>query len=219
MAMLRQQPGFRFLTWLQRSLLLAVTAPRAPAQSRPLLIIHNAHVFDGQAVVERADVLVKGGVIKAFGPKLKKPRKADPPCISSILFGASMGVRVKVGSSFLQPTNSSERGISMFVRIVEMNAKTGKGKELARTINDQVLTLLKNQPGFVDELVLVSPDNPDREVALSFWQSREDAEKYNREAFPKVNELMRNALESAPQVRTFDVVTSTAHKIIPTKAA
>lgn len=107
----------------------------------------------------------------------------------------------------------------MFVRIVEMNAKTGKGQELARTINDQILTLLKNQPGFVDELVLISPDNPDRGVAVSFWQSREDAEKYNRETFSKVSELLRPALEGAPQVRTFDVLTSTAHKIMPAKAA
>ncbi len=107
----------------------------------------------------------------------------------------------------------------MFVRIVELNAKTGKGKELARTINDQVLTLLKNQPGFVDEVVLISSDNPDRGVALSFWKNREDAEKYNREAFPKVSELLRPALEGAPPVRTFDVVTSTAHNIVPAKAA
>jgi heme-degrading monooxygenase HmoA len=107
----------------------------------------------------------------------------------------------------------------MFVRIVELSAKAGKGKELARTINDQVLALLKNQPGFVDELVLISPDNPDRGVAVSFWQSREDAEKYNREAFSKVSDLLRPALENAPQVRAFEVVTSTAHKIFAAKAA
>ena len=107
----------------------------------------------------------------------------------------------------------------MFVRLVEINAKTGKGIELARLINDQALPILKNQPGFLDEMVLFSPDNPDRGVALSFWKAREDAEKYNREIFPKVNELMRAALEGALQVRTFDVVSSTAHKIIPTKAA
>jgi heme-degrading monooxygenase HmoA len=107
----------------------------------------------------------------------------------------------------------------MFVRIVELNAKTGKGKELAGTINDQVLKLLKNQPGFVDEVVLISPDNPDRGVAVSFWQNREDAEKYNRETFAKVSELLRPALEGTPQVRVYDVLTSTAHKIVGVKAA
>ncbi len=107
----------------------------------------------------------------------------------------------------------------MFVRIVELNAKAGKGKELARAINEQILTILKSQPGFVDEVVLISPDNPDRGAAVSFWQSREDAEKYNRETFSKVSDLLRPSLEGAPQVRTFDVVTSTAHNIVPAKAA
>ena len=107
----------------------------------------------------------------------------------------------------------------MFVRIVELNAKSGKGKEVARAINDQVLTLLKNQPGFVDEVVLISPDNPDRGVGISFWQSREDAERYNRELFPRISEIMRPALEGAPLVRNFEVVTSTAHKITGVRAA
>ena len=107
----------------------------------------------------------------------------------------------------------------MFVRIVELNAKTGKGKELARTIGDQIVALLKNQPGFVDEVVLISPDNPDRGVGISFWQSREDAEKYHRESFPRITEIMRPALEGAPLVRVFDVVTSTAHNIVGAKAA
>lgn len=107
----------------------------------------------------------------------------------------------------------------MFVRLVELNAKAGKGKDLARLINDQILAILKNQPGFLDEVVLISPDNPDRGVVLSFWKSAEDAEEYNRESFSKVNELLRPALEGPPLVRNFDVAASTAHKIIPTKAA
>jgi heme-degrading monooxygenase HmoA len=107
----------------------------------------------------------------------------------------------------------------MFARTVEINAKTGKAKELVRTVNDQVLGLLKNQPGFVDEITLISQENPDRVLAVSFWKTRGDAEKYNRETFPKVTEIIRNAIEGAPQVRTFDVATSTAHNIVAGKAA
>jgi quinol monooxygenase YgiN len=135
-----------------------------------------------------------------------------------------MGVTVAGDRSFLQTrqlqrVNCNERSTSMFVRIVELNAKTGKGKELARAINDQILTVLKNQPGFVDEVALVSPDNPDRGLAVSFWQSREDAERYHKEAFPKISEILRPVLEGAPQIRVYDVVTSTAHKIVGTRAA
>lgn len=107
----------------------------------------------------------------------------------------------------------------MFVRVVEINAKNGKGRELAHTVNDKVISVLKEHPGFVDEITLVSQENPDRMLALSFWKTREDAERYNREGFTRVNEIIRNQIESNPHVRTFDVATSTVHKIAASRAA
>lgn len=107
----------------------------------------------------------------------------------------------------------------MFTRVVEVTTKSGKARELSQTIHDRVLSIVKNQPGFQDEIVLVSDDNPDQLLAISFWKSREDAEKYNREQFPKVNEVIRNLIEGSPRVRTFEVDTSTVHRIAAGKAA
>jgi heme-degrading monooxygenase HmoA len=107
----------------------------------------------------------------------------------------------------------------MFVRAVEITAKNGKGRELANVVNDKVLAVLRDQTGFVDEIALISQDNPDRMLALSFWKTREDAERYNREAFPRVNEIIRNQTEGTPQVRTFEVATSTIQKFAAGKAA
>jgi heme-degrading monooxygenase HmoA len=107
----------------------------------------------------------------------------------------------------------------MFTRIVEMTTKNGKARELSRTINDKVLSLLRNQPGFVDEIMLVSDQNPDRLVALSFWETKEEAEIYNRETFPKVNEIIRGQIEGPPKVQTFNVEDSTVHNISAGKAA
>ena len=107
----------------------------------------------------------------------------------------------------------------MFTRVVEITAKAGKSKELARTVNDKVLSLLKNQAGFLDEMLLVSDDNPDRILALSFWKTKQDADKYNRDQYPKVNEMIRNLLEGSPLVRTFEVDLSTVHHIAEGKAA
>lgn len=107
----------------------------------------------------------------------------------------------------------------MFTRIVEITAKTGKGRELIRTVNDKVLTLLKGQPGFVDEITLVSQDNPDRISALSFWKTREDADNYNKATFSRVLEVIKGMIEGSPEVHTFDVATSTVHNISAGKAA
>jgi quinol monooxygenase YgiN len=107
----------------------------------------------------------------------------------------------------------------MFTRIVEINAKSGKVNELANTINDKVLPILKKQAGFVDEAVLTSDTEPNRIIGLSFWNSKEDAERYQREGYPKVNEILSPLLEAAPVIRTFNVHTSTTHKIAAGKAA
>jgi len=47
----------------------------------------------------------------------------------------------------------------------------------------------------------------------------DDAELYNRERYPKVNEILRPMLETAPNVQTFNVNISTTHKIAASKAA
>ena len=56
-------------------------------------------------------------------------------------------------------------------------------------------------------------------LALNFWDSEEQAERYNREQFPKIQEIVLALLETAPKVQTFNVDTSTTHNITTGKAA
>jgi len=107
----------------------------------------------------------------------------------------------------------------MFTRIVELSAKQGKNKQLSDTINDKVLPILKKQKGFVDETVLVSDKDDNRVLSLSFWNTKEDAEQYHRAEYEKVHEMVRHLLEAEPVIRTFDVHTSTSHRIAAGKAA
>jgi len=107
----------------------------------------------------------------------------------------------------------------MFTRVVELITKPGKNKQLSETINDKVLPILKKQKGFVDETVLVSDKEDNRVLSLSFWNTREDAEQYHRAEYQKVNEMVRHLLEAEPTIRTFDVHTSTTHRIAAGKAA
>ena len=107
----------------------------------------------------------------------------------------------------------------MFTRIVEVITKSGKARELSNTINDKVLPILKKQAGFVDETVLVSDAEPNRVLAISFWNTKEDAERYHREQYPAIHEIIRSLLDAEPVVRTFNVDSSTTHKIAATRAA
>ena len=107
----------------------------------------------------------------------------------------------------------------MFTRVVELTSKSGKTKELANTINEKVVPILKKQRDFVDETVLVSDTEPTRVLGLSFWNSKEDAERYHQEQYPNIHEMMKHLLETEPNIRTFDVHTSTTHRIVAGKAA
>jgi len=107
----------------------------------------------------------------------------------------------------------------MFARVVELRAKFLKAGELAQTIDRKIIPILQRQTGFVDGIVLVSDIESDEILALSFWKSRQDAERYNREQYPKVNEIISHLVERAPVIKTFNVDTSTSHKITAKKAA
>jgi len=107
----------------------------------------------------------------------------------------------------------------MFTRAVELTSKSGKSRDLSNTINEQVVSILKKQSGFVDEIVLVSDAERDRVLALSFWKTREDADRYHQEQYNNVRENLQHLIDAEPIIRTFDVHTSTRHKIAAGKAA
>ena len=107
----------------------------------------------------------------------------------------------------------------MFTRVVELTSKSGKSKDLAKAIDEKAVPILRKQRGFVDEMVLVSDAEPNRILGISFWNSKADAEQYHREQFPKIHDSVRHLLGTDPIVRTFDVHTSTTHRIEAGKAA
>jgi len=102
----------------------------------------------------------------------------------------------------------------MFIRIVDFVSMPGKTRMLSETLRNKLLPILRVQPGFVDEIVLESDVEPDRVLALSFWRTREEAERYNRETYPAVREVLLASLETDPVVRTFNVASSTTRNIL-----
>jgi len=107
----------------------------------------------------------------------------------------------------------------MFTRVVHIHTKTGKARELSTTLNEKVLPILKKQTGFVDEITLVSSTDPDKMLAPSFWESEQNAQRYQQEQFPKINDIVKPFLQTDPRIETFHVDTSTTHKISKGKAA
>ena len=107
----------------------------------------------------------------------------------------------------------------MFTRIVECHVKPEKKDEINLKLRNDILPILNRQPGFVDLINLVQDTDRERQLALSFWNTKEDAERYNRENYNRIVEMIKPYLKKDPKVETFNVDTSTSHRIAAGKAA
>ncbi|MFB3915938.1 MAG: antibiotic biosynthesis monooxygenase [Terriglobales bacterium] len=106
----------------------------------------------------------------------------------------------------------------MFARVIDIKTKPGKATELCHTIHNKVLSFLKGAPGFVDELVLVNEKEADHVLALSLWRSAVDAEKFSKEHFPKIKEMIQHHVHATPAVHMYAVDSSTMHRIAAGKS-
>jgi hypothetical protein len=96
----------------------------------------------------------------------------------------------------------------MFARNVSIHLKSNMLSDYTRTFEKDVLPLLRKQKGFKDEITFAGPGGVDV-IAISLWENKKDADNYNTNTYPQVLQTLVRFIEGTPQVRTFDVVTST----------
>jgi len=106
----------------------------------------------------------------------------------------------------------------MFTRMVSMQLKPNTQREFTEKFEKEIIPTLKKQPGFQDEILFVVPGGTEV-VAISLWNSKENAETYSRATYPEVLKTLANLVEGTPQVRTYEVAYSTFHKIAARVAA
>jgi hypothetical protein len=99
----------------------------------------------------------------------------------------------------------------MFARHVTIKLKADSAKEFSRIIENEVLPLLRKQKGFRDELTFINPERS-LAVGISLWDAKEDAEAYNRKAYPEILKAISKLTEGTPTVETLEVANSTLHK-------
>ena len=74
------------------------------------------------------------------------------------------------------------------------------------------MPLLRKQRGFIDELLLVTPEKKEI-VPISLWEKKEYAEICNRDLYPKVEKVVEKYIEGVPVIKNFEAKYSTFHKI------
>ena len=100
----------------------------------------------------------------------------------------------------------------MFARNVTLHLKANTAPEFTRTLETDVLPLLRKQNGFKDEITFVAPDGAEA-IAISLWDRKESAEAYGRDTYPEVLKTLAKVIEGTPEVLNYEVANSTCHKI------
>lgn len=100
----------------------------------------------------------------------------------------------------------------MYARNVTIQLKPKTGAEFTRTLENDVLPMLRKQNGFKDEIAFLAPDGK-QAVAISLWDEQANAESYTRETYPAVLKSLSKVVEGTPRVDSYEVSNSTFHKI------
>jgi quinol monooxygenase YgiN len=98
----------------------------------------------------------------------------------------------------------------MFARSVYFHLKSNTYSDYTRTLENEILPLLRKQKGFKEELTLSNPSSQDA-IAISLWDSKANADAYNTNHYPEVLRTFAKMIDGTPKVQTFEAVTSTFH--------
>ena len=100
----------------------------------------------------------------------------------------------------------------MFARNVSMRLKPNSVAEFTKTLENEVIPLLRKQKGFQDEITFVVPGGTEA-VGVSLWDQKENAEAYDRGTYPQVLNALSKVIEGTPNVQAYEVSNSNFHKI------
>jgi hypothetical protein len=106
----------------------------------------------------------------------------------------------------------------MVARNVSLHLKPNSVAEFTRTIEKEIIPLLRKQKGFQDEIMFVAFSGLEA-VGISLWEEKENAEAYNRGTYPEVLKALAKVVEGTPRVQTYEVSNSTFHKVAVPVAA
>jgi quinol monooxygenase YgiN len=107
----------------------------------------------------------------------------------------------------------------MFARIVEFFPKLEKKEELVKVIRDEVLPILKKQSGFLEVLPFFPETKNEKVIVVSLWMEQRNAERYEREVFPRVEEILKPYLTSPITYKPYKVETTLCEHFVQALAA
>ncbi len=97
----------------------------------------------------------------------------------------------------------------MFARILQFEMKLEKKVEFVKLFKSEILPILRKQPGFLEVLPFFPDMVDDKKVInISFWTTKQDAERYEREWYPKVYDLLKPYVTSPVTLKYYTLETT-----------
>jgi len=96
----------------------------------------------------------------------------------------------------------------MFARVLEFTPRMDKKEEFIRVIKNEVLPIMKRQTGFLEILPFFPEVTTEKALTISLWTDKKNAEKYEKEWFLKVQEILKPYLLTPVVYRPFWVETT-----------
>jgi hypothetical protein len=104
----------------------------------------------------------------------------------------------------------------MFARKVSVCLKPNALRPFVHLMEEELLPWLRTQNGFLDLITLACPDAIEVQV-ISFWECERSAEACN-EGYPEnVLKILQVLLDGISNGKTFEVVSSTLERLVPTR--
>ena len=100
----------------------------------------------------------------------------------------------------------------MFARNVSMHLKPNSVVEFTRTLDQEIIPLLRKANGFQGDIAFVAPNGTEA-LGISLWDRKENAEAYSRETYPSVLKALGKVVDGTPQVQIYEVCNSTFQQV------
>ena len=99
----------------------------------------------------------------------------------------------------------------MYARKLAIQLHQNDVGDFTRVIESQVIPLLRKQPGFRDELVLINPTASQAET-ISLWNSQESADTFGKGPYAEMLKILAKFLKDKPQLQGYQVSLTTLQR-------
>jgi hypothetical protein len=100
----------------------------------------------------------------------------------------------------------------MFARKLSIQLKPNTVGEFTKTVEKDIVPLLRKQTGFQDEITFAGSGGTDV-LAISLWETKKNAEDYDNNVYKDVLAMLKGVIEGTPKLGATEVLNSTFHKI------